>query len=303
VATALHTTLKTNTTLSGGNLVATSTGAGGARSDRPITGLTYFSAVITTLTGAPQIGIARNDYSGAAALGSQTSSVGYVPTTGIVQYNGATLATIQTSAQGNRIDCAVNWPDRLIWFRTNAGNWNNNVANDPATGVGGIDISGVAAPGTMVAAVYASLTGNVWTMEFSTAFTNAPPTGYASLDVVGYVRAQWVCDPRGAPVTGGLLPASFSCRASSMPRDGVASKWFNGTTITVVSGITKEGGVAAGNKRVEVYDRNTGELLNSGLSDGSGNWSLPCLGRPAVRVVGSDPTTYNSVVFDNVVPV
>lgn len=303
MATALHTTLKTNTTLSGGNLVATSTAAGGARSDRPITGLTYFSAVITTLTGAPQIGIARNDYAGAVALGSGANSVGYVPTTGIVQYNGATLATIQTSAQGNRIDCAVNWADRLIWFRTNAGNWNNSALNDPVTGVGGIDISGITAPGTMVAAVYASLTGNVWTMEFSTAFTNTPPTGYASLDVVGYVRVQWASDPRGAPITGGLVPASFGYRASNMPRDGVAVKWFNGTTITVVSGVTKEGGVAAANKKVEVYDRNTGDLINSGYSDGSGNWSLACLGRPAVRVVGSDPTTFNSLVFDNVVPV
>jgi hypothetical protein len=56
---ARHLLLKTNTTLSGGNLVATSTGLGGVRSGRAdVSGLTYFEGVITTLTGSPQIGVA-----------------------------------------------------------------------------------------------------------------------------------------------------------------------------------------------------------------------------------------------------
>jgi hypothetical protein len=300
VATALHTTLKTNTTLSGGNLVATSTGAGGARSDRAITGLTYFSAVLTTLTGAPRIGIASTNWNTNNALGSGTDSLGYVPTTGVVAVNGVTLTTIQTSAQGDRIDVAVDAFNRLIWFRTNNGNWNNNVANNPVTGVGGIDFtSGMTLFGTMVAAVYASLTGTVWTMQLSTAFTNTPPTGFQSLDVVAISAISSVPPTQ---FIGSYTAAGFGVSAAK--ECSTRGKHFSGPgPVTVVSGTTKESGVTVSNKKVEVYDRDTGELLGTTYSDGSGNWSVPALGRPTVRVVGSDPTTYNSVVYDNVVPV
>jgi hypothetical protein len=43
-------------------LVATSTAAGGVRGTRPLSGLSYFSGVITTLTGTPQIGIAQTNW-------------------------------------------------------------------------------------------------------------------------------------------------------------------------------------------------------------------------------------------------
>ena len=36
---------------------------------------------------------------------------------------------------------AVDLGSKRIWFRTNAGSWNNDAANDPATNTGGIDIS------------------------------------------------------------------------------------------------------------------------------------------------------------------
>ncbi len=52
-----------------------------------------------------------------------------------------TLATIQTWAATNRLSCAVDIDNNLFWFRTGAGNWNNNGAANPATGVGGLDLS------------------------------------------------------------------------------------------------------------------------------------------------------------------
>lgn len=299
--TAFLNTRKTNQTLSGSNLVATSSGAGGVHADRPITGLSYFSAVITTLTGAPQIGICAIDSSVASALGSTTSSIGYVLTTGAVQLNGATLATIQTTVAGQRVDVAVHFGYRLIWFRTNAGNWNNSPTADPATLAEGIDFSAMTAPNTMTAAVYASLTGTVWTAQFSTPFTNAAPSGYSSLDVVAYTRAQWSSDPRDTAIPTGQ-PGPFGFRASSMPRDLFGFKPYNGRTITVVSGTVMELGITVPNKRVDVYDRNTGELLGTAFSASDGTWSIRCLGRPSVRVVADDPTTYNSLVYDNVIP-
>jgi hypothetical protein len=298
-ATALHTTRKTNTTLSGSNLVATSTGAGGVRSDRPLTGLSYFSGVITTLTGTPQIGIAASNWDNSTALGTGNNTIGYQPS-GAVRNNNATITTIAAYVQGDRIDVAIDPSSRLIWFRVNNGNWNNNVANDPATGVGGIDYSGIAGLDTMLAAITASITGNVWTMQFSTAFTNTPPTGFASLDDVGYTRAETLTLFDNAFVGG--VPASYGVHAVALARDGVAVRPYNGSTITHVSGVIRELSVPVAGRKVEVYDRFTGELLGSTVSAGDGSWSIPCLGRPTVRIVASDPTAYNSLALDNVSP-
>jgi hypothetical protein len=185
--TTLDPVLKTNTNLSGGNLIATSTGAGGARSSRLLQGPTYFEATPTTLTGTPSVGFAASNWTTAVALQSALNSLAYLPS-GAVQVNGVTLATITAWAQGSRIDCAINPADHLIWFRVGGGNWNNNVANDPATGVGGIDYSSALTQlGTLEVAIYASVTGNVWSMAFSAAsFAGVAPAGFSSLDVIQY---------------------------------------------------------------------------------------------------------------------
>jgi hypothetical protein len=52
-----------------------------------------------------------------------------------------TVATIQTWATGNNCCVAVDLDTKLIWFRTNGGNWNNNGSNDPVAEVGGIDLT------------------------------------------------------------------------------------------------------------------------------------------------------------------
>jgi hypothetical protein len=191
--------------------------------------------------------------------------------------------------------------NRLIWFRVNAGNWNNNVANNPVTGWAA-STSRRSLPGTLTAAISASITGNVWTMKFSTPFTEHPAD---RLRVDRHDRLFTLAStaPTGRPlpiVTS--LPASYdlTSRASRRPRASTSA--LQGPSPSSAARPRKWGWPVA-SKKVEVYDRNTGELLGTTLSDGSGNWSIPCLGRPAVRVVGSDPTTYNSVVYDNVVPV
>src|SRR4051812_37989312 len=107
---------KTNTTLSGGNLVATSSGAGGARSSRFMQGPTYFEMTLTTLTGTPAVGIASSNWNTSTALQSGVNTLGYLAS-GAVQVNGVTLSTIAAYVQGNRIDCAIDPANLLIWFR------------------------------------------------------------------------------------------------------------------------------------------------------------------------------------------
>jgi hypothetical protein len=298
-ATTLDLNRKTNTTLSGGNLVATSSGAGGACSSRMLSGPSYFEGTITTLTGTPSIGIATSGWGTNVALQSGTGTLAYLAT-GAVQINGVTLSTIATWAQGNRIDCAVDPANQLIWFRVAGGNWNNNAANNPATGVGGIDFSSML-EGSIEAAVYASLTGNVWTMVFSAAgFAGAAPSGFASIDNIGLSAVK----AAAKAVLPGSVPASSDISGGLATYGITGGKHFSPAgPVTVVSGTTKEAGSIVTGKKVEVYDRLTGDLLGRTFSDGSGNWSIAALGRPSVRVVGSDPTTYNSLVYDNVVPV
>lgn len=296
-ATTLDATRKTNTTLSGGSLVATSSGAGGACSSRMLSGPSYFEGTITTLTGTPSIGIAVGTWGTNVALQSGTGTLGYLAT-GAVQVNGVTLATIATWAAGNRIDCAIDPANRLIWFRVAGGNWNNNVANNPATGVGGIDFSSMT-EGSLEAAVYASLTGNVWTMAFSAAsWAGAAPAGFASIDAIGYSAVK----ASSSPQLPGSAPPAASLRAAPLPKDQTdCGKHFSPAgTVTKVSGTVQELGAAVADRRVDVYDRNTGELLGTTKSAGDGSWSVACLGRATVRIVGSDPTTYNSLVYDNV---
>lgn len=300
MGTALDTRTHPNLTLSGGNLVATSTGAGGVYTDRAISGLTYWETVLTTLTGAPVLGIASNNWNQSSAPGVGGDSVGWTATTGVVRNNNATLTTIQTAAGGDRVCFAYHALFRLLWIRTNSGNWNNSGTADPATLVGGIDVSSISVLGTLRPCIFASASGTVFTNTFSSPFTNAVPSGYSSIDVIAYTLAQWTQDPRdyAFPL---WTPSSFGFRAMQLPGQSFG-KWFMGLTITVVSGTVMELGVTVPGKRVDVYDRDTGELLGTALSDSLGQWSIPCLGRPSVRVVADDPTTYNSLVYDNVVP-
>jgi hypothetical protein len=51
------------------------------------------------------------------------------------------LTTIQTFAGTDRLSVAVDIDNSRIWFRTNAGDWNNSGAANPATNVGGINLA------------------------------------------------------------------------------------------------------------------------------------------------------------------
>lgn len=261
--------------------IATSSAVASVADNRPLSGLTYSEFVITTLAGTPAVGLVNAFYNMGTAtlLGGDINSLGY-RSGGAVVANSVTLATLAAFVQGDRIDVACDPGNSLIWFRVNGGNWNNDIlANqNPVGAVGGIDTSSIRFTRTFLA-VGASITGTVITAHFLAAsFVGTAPTGYVTPATVSYNRA----------------PAQ---------QTSVARAVFSPAgPITVVSGFVKEAGVAVVGRKVEVYDRATGELLGSTVSGAGGAWSIPALGRTAVRVVGSDPTTYNSMVFDNVVP-
>ena len=96
----------------------------------------------------------------------------------------ASLGSIGGTFTAGWVACiALDVTNQRIWFRNGAaGNWNNNVANNPATGVGGYTIATFGGPGY---GIYALANGGggggVITANFgATAFVGAVPSGFTS---------------------------------------------------------------------------------------------------------------------------
>lgn len=137
-------------TLSNGNLTATNPATSTFISARAIashsTGKYYYElhSDVQNTFNFPGVGNATGPLSNFA--GSDANSVGWVAN-GNVFINNVAVTGIQTFVQGDTCCIAVDLGNSKIWFRTNGGNWNNDViANqNPATNTGGISISGLAA--------------------------------------------------------------------------------------------------------------------------------------------------------------
>lgn len=191
-ATVWDTNLKSaaGMALSGGNLTATATAAASVGATRSCSGLTYFQVTLGSSIGTAQlVGLVTRAFPfGTALLGADAvnSSVGYKSSDGTVKVNNATVTTIQTSAANAVVDVAVNPKLRLIWIRTNNGNWNNDVIGNqnPDGNVGGISLAAVLGP--LYPAWGAAATGNNATAIFTSGFTNAAPTGYITVDTIGH---------------------------------------------------------------------------------------------------------------------
>lgn len=95
------------------------------------------------------------------------------------------LTTIQTYAAGDTLGIAVDIDNDLVWFRTNAGNWNNNGSANPATGTLGLSLAPVYArssspliwPGANLAAAANQL------HMLSADFAQTPPSGFSQWGV------------------------------------------------------------------------------------------------------------------------
>ncbi len=175
-----------NITLTGGNLIVTATNGtlGGVRAtDRQVVGKFYWECTCNTIVGGGTgVGFANS-----------TVSLGVNPTTTIgtcqiissanIYVNGANSGVdLGTITAGTVVCIAVDLVNELLWMRLSAaGNWNNNAANNPATGVGGIAIPGFGVGIPMHPAAWINGSTDQITANFGdTAFTGAVPSGYTS---------------------------------------------------------------------------------------------------------------------------
>lgn len=117
-----------------------------------------------------------------SAVGANTTSLG-CNTTGNVQYNNGTIATCLSGSMtaGETLYVAADIGNNKIWFTSSAraGVWNNNALNNPATGVGGINLhigGGLACPGLFIAFSGGASGGNA-DIAFINAGINIPFRG------------------------------------------------------------------------------------------------------------------------------
>lgn len=149
----------THITLSGGNLTAVGTAGwtGFARAyDAKSTGKFYWEVTFNAAAVQSGVGVSIGTINATTSTFSSTVTPGHcgVVQNGAVYVDGSNVfsvggvagsnITFGTITSGTVICIAIDLTAKLIWFRLGAsGNWNNNAARDPATGVGGASIPNV----------------------------------------------------------------------------------------------------------------------------------------------------------------
>lgn len=290
-------------TLSGGNLTATSSGLGTVGATRVLTSpLSYFEANPTTLTGTVAVGLVNRNYNMASGtiLGTDANGIGF-KSTGVVVINNATVATIFTYVNTDKIGVAIDLSRQLIWFTKNGTTWNNDIiANqNPVGTVGGISLATMTL-GSAIPAISGSLTGAVWVGVFS-GFTYTAPTGFNSVDTSGATAtnsdtSKTATYSTTGPTTNHAVTITVAARASVNP-----GSYGSGLK---VSGTIKEAGVPVA-KSVMVFQTGTGELIGNATSSAvDGSFAINTQGvAGTIFAVAFDPTTYQAIVYDAVQPV
>jgi hypothetical protein len=173
-----------NITLTNGNLTAaasTTTSSAVRCTTSATTGKYYFEVTAAGTIAASGVGIAT----AAANLGTIHSNPLLCAFVNIA--NGTVFMNSTSSvgsawggslAAGDIACVAVDLVNQRIWFRKNGGNWNNNVANDPAANVGGFTISAVFGSAAAFPVVTFANTTLNQTAKLGGAFTFSVPSGF-----------------------------------------------------------------------------------------------------------------------------
>ena len=207
MTTTFNATVST-ATLSGANLVATSTGANQyARSaDYFNSGAYYFEYTITTTGTFWTVGLATSD---AVAYNTAIAAV-VVYFNGTIYVNGvSTGSSIGSPTTGSVIGIAVSNDNQQFWARLNGGNWNGSGTANPTTGVGGIALpkKSFVSPWVSMSVSGIAITGNFG----GSAFAFAAPAGFTSgWTSPGATTAMTSSQVGGEPWLSNSAPAYFS---------------------------------------------------------------------------------------------
>lgn len=288
-----------------GSVVSSTAISSAAEGTRWFTGPSYFEMIPLVSSGVVGIGVASFEYAhGAAALGTGLLNVVY-NNNGQVRFNNTTLTTISPFEQGDRISVAYHPTYQLIWFKVNAGSWNNNGSANPATGVGGIDVSaftgGRASPACSFSVAGAAVKGIFAAADF--AYT--PPTGFYSVEEVVVTAAH---NPMSmlAPVITQAAVADACAMCIDPEQSQTAYVSFPAGPIKLIAGEVRENDVGVPDRAVRMYSRRTGDLMGQTRTNGAGEFSIPAKdGDIEHYVIALDDDVdpdYNAKIYDRVLP-
>jgi hypothetical protein len=170
-----------NVTLSGGNLIATASAAGGARAvSSKTSGKYYWEITVNTwANGSTGCGIAL---ASASLPGISTSGVagGILFRDGSVYINGGSVGAtgIGGRTSGDVIGIALDFANQRVWFRPNNTAWNGG-SGDPATNTGGYNTSALS--GALFPLACFNIASDKQTANFgSSALSGTVPSGFTS---------------------------------------------------------------------------------------------------------------------------
>lgn len=291
------------TAATNGLTVASTAISAASEGTRWAAGALYFEMVITTLAGTVGVGVVNISQTfGAAVLGTGVNNFIY-RSSGVVICNGVTLATISPFTGGDRISVAYHPGAGLVWFKVNAGSWNNDGGANPATLTGGIAVSAFVASVIFPACDF-SVAGSTVTAVFAAgSFAYTPPTGFYSVEEVG-LSVVYNADIGVSPVgTPGDDPGDW-CARTDLPQDNQSRAIsFPAGPVKVLAGEVQEDSVPVAGKLVRVYNKRTGDYVGEAITDGSGVFSIPAQDPNLPHfVVAFDDPEYNAKVYDNVMP-
>lgn len=175
---------KQATTLASNNLTWTATASGGVRAvDPQTTGKFYFEVAWSHATSADSgCGLAKSTATFNGLISN--ASNGVITYHGFGIFNNGTSTGVNPGAinSGSTVGIAVDLGGSLIWFTLDGTHWNStsSATNNPATGVGGVSISGITG-GNLYPVVINNAAVEAGTTNFgASAFTYSVPSGFTS---------------------------------------------------------------------------------------------------------------------------
>jgi hypothetical protein len=176
-------------TLSNGNLTAVGIANQGVRGQLPAASKFYFEIKSAVAIWNGGLGIARSTANlGTVTVNAANAALVSTSGTGNVLFNSSTPvagAALGGFAINDVLCVAVDLVNQRIWFRKNAGNWNNNASADPASNVGGINIAAVFSAGTAypLAATAVGTSSQAIANFGASSFAFTQPSGFSNAAV------------------------------------------------------------------------------------------------------------------------
>jgi hypothetical protein len=209
-------------TLSGTNNNTATVGSGSWQAVRAVTpmgsGKYYYEFKITAYGANYALGFANatmplTDYPGEDVNGVCTS-----PSDGGIWVNGGETIGTTTGALNDRICIAVDTSAKLVWFRTNGGNWNNSGTANPATATGGVSFAATAAGPYYPCFAALNTSDAAQILLYPSDFTFTAPSGFGAVTLPA-INAMADVNVT-APSTGQVMSWNGAYWTNSTPAAG-----------------------------------------------------------------------------------